>query len=85
MLYLHHSSVRKRIFKTKTFDRWAKKVISDALLRMAASHPGADFSPAQIEAARVLARGLYGASADKLDQMYKDGALVEISHGEQGT
>ena len=27
---------RKRVFKTKTFDRWAKKVIGDALLCAAA-------------------------------------------------
>ena len=27
---------RKRVFKTKTFDRWAKKVIADALLCNAA-------------------------------------------------
>jgi hypothetical protein len=26
----------KRVFKTKTFDRWAKKVVSDALLCIAA-------------------------------------------------
>lgn len=37
---------RKRVFKTKTFDRWAKKVISDRLL---------------CAAAREIEQGLYEA------------------------
>lgn len=38
--------IRKRVFKTKTFDRWAKKVISDALL---------------CDAAREIEAGIYEA------------------------
>ncbi len=36
----------KRVFKTKTFDRWARKLVSDALL---------------LEAAREIERGLFEA------------------------
>ena len=36
MLYYENNLHRKRVFKTKTFDRWAKSVIADALLCRAA-------------------------------------------------
>lgn len=36
MCYSLYNSYMKRVFKTKTFDRWARKVVSDALLCQAA-------------------------------------------------
>ena len=124
---------RKRVFKTKTFDRWARKVISDKLLCAAAreielgryeadlgggvckkrialpgkgksgstrtlvamehesaifflagrekSDPGGDFSDKEIEAAKVVAKGLRGAGVETLNRMKADGFLREICNG----
>jgi hypothetical protein len=36
VLYYANKMKRKRVFKTKSFDRWAKKVLADALLCAAA-------------------------------------------------
>lgn len=46
MLYCEVTMHQKRVFKTKTFDRWAKKLLSDKVL---------------CEAAREIEQGLYEA------------------------
>ena len=126
---------RKRVFKTKTFDRWAKKMISDDLLCIAAreielgryeadlgggvckkrialpgkgksgstrtliakehksavfflagrekSEPGSDFSDKEMEAAKIVAKGLQAADTTKLNAMKTDGFLKEICDDEE--
>ena len=120
----------KRVFKIKTFDRWARKVLSDAMLCQAAveieqglfeadlgggvckkrvplpgqgksgstrtlvakrhknaifflagrekSEPGADFSGKEVDAAKIIAKGLEGAGAKKLDELLAAEILKEI-------
>lgn len=120
----------KRVFKTKTFDRWAKKILTDAELCDAAqeimsdqyeadlgggvckkriaiagqgksggtrtlianrhqdaiffitgrekSDPGTDFSDPQVEAAKIVAKGLQAASVGKLDELKAEGTIKEI-------
>jgi hypothetical protein len=126
---------RKRVFKTKTFDRWAKKAISDSLLCTAAreieqgryeadlgggvckkrialpgkgksgsprtliakqhesaifflagrekNEPGSDFSDKEVEAAKIVAKGLQAADLNKLNLMKADGFLKEICDGKE--
>lgn len=123
----------KRVFKTKTFARWARKVLSDALLCQAAveieqglfeadlgggvckkrvpvpgkgksgsirtlvakkhkgaifflagrekNEPGADFSDKEVDAAKIIAKGLEGAGAKKLDELVAAEILKEICNG----
>ncbi|MDB5960883.1 MAG: hypothetical protein JWP59_2177 [Massilia sp.] len=125
----------KNVFKTKTFARWAKKVIADDLLCRAAheiergeyeadlgqgvckkrialpgqgksgstrslvakqhdcaifflagrekSEPGSDFSPNEVEAAKLVGRSLQAATFEKIALLKSDGVLLEICH-EQG-
>ncbi len=120
----------KRVFKIKTFDRWARKVLSDALLCQVAveieqglfeadlgggvckkrvpvpgkgksgstrtlvakkhkgaifflagrekNEPGADFSGKEVDAAKIIAKGLEGAGAKKLDELLAAEILKEI-------
>ena len=120
----------KRVFKTKTFSRWARKVVSDAALCQAAreieqglfeadlgsglckkritlpgqgksgssrtlvakkhkhaiffvagrekSKPGTDFSDQEVEAAKIIATGLQGASPQKLLELIAADILKEI-------
>ena len=120
----------KRVFKTKTFDRWARKVVSDSLLCLAAreieqglfeadlgggvckkrvavlgqgksgstrtlvakkhkdaifflagrekSQPGSDFSDKEVNAVKIIASGLQGAAAQKLDELLTNNVLKEI-------
>ncbi len=120
----------KRVFKTKTFARWSRKVLSDAMLCQAAveieqglfeadlgggvckkrvplpgqgrsgstrtleakrhknaifflagrekSEPGADFSDKEVDAAKIIAKGLEGAGAKKLDELLAAEILKEI-------
>lgn len=120
----------KRVLKTKTVDRWARKVLSDALLCQAAveieqglfeadlgggvckkrvpvpgkgksgstrtlvatkhkgaifflagrekNEPGADFSHKEVDAAKIIAKGLEGAGAKKLDELLAAEILKEI-------
>ena len=120
----------KRVFKTKTFARWSRKVLSDALLCQVAveieqglfeadlgggvckkrvplpgqgksgstrtlvakrhknaifflagrekSEPGADFSDKEVDAAKIIAKGLEGAGAKKLDELLAAEILKEI-------
>ena len=120
----------KRVFKTKTFARWSRKVLSDAMLCQAAveieqglfeadlgggvckkrvplpgqgksgstrtlvakrhknaifflagrekSEPGADFSGKEVDAAKIIAKGLEGAGAKKLDELLAAEILKEI-------
>ena len=120
----------KRVFKTKTFARWSRKVLSDAMLCQAAveieqglfeadlgggvckkrvplpgqgksgstrtlvarrhknaifflagrekSAPGADFSDKEVDAAKIIAKGLEGAGAKKLDELVAAEILKEI-------
>ena len=127
----------KRVFKTKTFDRWARKVVADTLLCQAAreieqglfeadlggglckkrvalpgqgksgsartlvakkhkgaifflagrekSAPGSDFSDKEVEAAKIIARALETANAEKLDELIASEILKEICHGKQKT
>jgi hypothetical protein len=132
---LRKTNEQKRVFKTKTFARWAKKVISDELLFQAAreiergefeadlgqgvckkrialpgqgksgstrslvakqhksaifflagrekSDPGADFSPKEEEAARLVAKGLQAATLAKIEILKIDGVLTEICHEQE--
>jgi hypothetical protein len=125
----------KRVFKTKTFDRWARKVVADKLLCQAAreieqglfeadlggglckkrvalpgqgksgsartlvakkhkgaifflagrekSTPGSDFSDKEVEAAKIIARALENANAEKLDELISSETLKEICHVNQ--
>ena len=120
----------KRVFKLKTFGRWAKKIISDKELCAAAreieqgifeadlgggvckkrvaiagqgksgsvrtlvakkheqaifflvgrgkSEPGTDFSDKVVETAKLLARSIERASADKMTEMLDAGTIEEI-------
>lgn len=120
----------KRVFKIKTFDRWARKVLSDALLCQVAveieqglfeadlgggvckkrvpvpgkgksgstrtlvakkhkgaifflagrekNEPGADFSGKEVDAAKIIAKGLEGVVAKKLDELVAAEILKEI-------
>jgi len=120
----------KRVFKTKTFARWSRKVLSDAMLCQAAveieqglfeadlgggvckkrvplpgqgksgstrtlvakrhknaifflagrekSEPGADFSDKEVDAAKIIAKGLEGVVAKKLDELVAAEILKEI-------
>ena len=120
----------KRVFKTKTFARWSRKVLSDALLCQVAveieqglfeadlgggvckkrvplpgqgksgstrtlvakrhknaifflagrekSEPGADFSDKEVDAAKIIAKGLEGVVAKKLDELVAAEILKEI-------
>ena len=120
----------KRVFKTKTFDRWARKVVSDSLLCLAAREieqglfeadlgggvckkrvavlgqgksgstrtlvakkhkdaifflagrekrqPGSDFSDKEVNAVKIIASGLQGAAAQKLDELLTNNVLKEI-------
>ena len=125
----------KRVFKTKTFDRWARKVVADKLLCQAAreieqglfeadlggglckkrvalpgqgksgsartlvakkhkgaifflagrekSTPGSDYSDKEVEAAKIIARALENANAEKLDELIASEILKEICHVKQ--
>ena len=125
----------KRVFKTKTFDRWARKVVADKLLCQAAreieqglfeadlggglckkrvalpgqgksgsartlvakkhkgaifflagrekSTPGSDFSDKEVEAAKIIARALENANAEKLEELISSEILKEICHVKQ--
>ena len=120
----------KRVFKIRTFARWSRKVLSDAMLCQAAveieqglfeadlgggvckkrvplpgqgksgstrtlvakrhknaifflagrekSAPGADFSDKEVDAAKIIAKGLEGAGAKKLDELVAAEILKEI-------
>ena len=120
----------KRVFKTKTFARWSRKVLSDAMRCQAAveieqglfeadlgggvckkrvplpgqgksgstrtlvakrhknaifflagrekSEPGADFSDKEVDAAKIIAKGLEGVVAKKLDELVAAEILKEI-------
>lgn len=120
----------KRVFKLKTFGRWAKGVLTDEQLCAAAgeviegryeadlgsgickkriasagqgksgatrtliakrnqdaiffvagrekSEPGPDFSDQQIEAAKLVAKGLQGATQEKLQLLLATGIVQEI-------
>ncbi len=120
----------KRVFKLKTFSRWAKGVLTDEQLCAAAkevtaghyeadlgggickkriaasgqgksgaartliakkhqeaiffiagrekSDPGADFSDKQVEAAKLVAKGLQSATEEKLKLLLEAGAVQEI-------
>jgi hypothetical protein len=120
----------KRVFKTKTFARWAKKLIPDDVLCQAAreiergefeadlgqgvckkrialpgqgkrgstrslvakqhksaifflagrekSDAGSDFSPNEVEVAKIVGKSLQAASPEKLAAMMTNGALLEI-------
>ena len=122
--------LKKRVFKTKKFDRWAKKLLNDEALCRAAreieqglfeadlgggickkrvaiagmgesggtrtlvakqhaaaiffllgrekSAPGADFSDASVEAAKLIGANLQIQPISKLDQMKANGSLKEI-------
>jgi len=125
----------RRVFKTKTFDRWARKVVSDEILCQAACEieqgryeadlsggvckkevavsgrgksgstrtlvakkhiaaifflvgrekntPGSDFSTKEVDAAKIIAHALEGASIKKLDDMVATEVLKEICNVEQ--
>lgn len=125
----------KRVFKTKTFDRWARKVVSDVLLCQAAREieqglfeadlgggvckkrvpilgqgksgstrtlvakkhmgaifflagrekntPGTDFSDKEVDAVKIIAQALHGASEAKIDALVADEILKEICHDKQ--
>ena len=120
----------KRVFKVKTFSRWAKGLLTDEQLYAAAkevmagqyeadlgggvckkriaageqgksgatrtliakkhqdaiffvagrekSDPGTDFSDKQVEAAKLVAKGLQGATEDKLKLLLAAGTIQEI-------
>src|SRR5688500_15335116 len=120
----------RRVFKLRTFERWAKGVLTDLQLCNAArevlagrfeadlgggvckkriavdgqgksgatrtliakkhqgaifflagrekSDPGSDFSDQQVEAAKVIAKGLEAASDSKLDELLAAGTIKEI-------
>lgn len=122
----------KRVFKTKSFGRWSKKVISDAALCIAAAEiadghfeadlgqgvckkrvaisgqgksrsvrtlvakkrddaviflagreknqPGDDFTQAETEPAKGLARAFERADGPKLNALLAAGVLLEICH-----
>lgn len=122
-----------RAFKTKTFDRWAKGVLSDGDLWRAAQEvltgrfeadlgggvckkrvaaagrgksgatrvliakksrlglffiagrqkndPGRDFSDAQVDVVKMVAKGLNAATGTDLDAMLGDGSIKEIRNG----
>lgn len=126
---------QKRVFKTKTFDRWAKKLLNDEALCRAAmeieqglfeadlgggickkrvaiagmgksggtrtlvakqhaaaiffllgrekSAPGADFSDAAVEAAKLIGANLQIQPISKLDQMKANGSLKEICNAQK--
>jgi hypothetical protein len=127
--------LQKRVFKTKTFDRWAKKLLGDEALCRAAmeieqglfeadlgggickkrvaiagmgksggtrtlvakqhaaaiffllgrekSAPGADFSDAAVEAAKLIGANLQIQPISKLDQMKANGSLKEICNAQK--
>jgi len=126
---------QKRIFKTKTFDRWARKLLGDEVLCKAAreieqglfeadlgggickkrvaiagmgksggtrtlvakqhtaaiffllgrekSSPGADFSDAAVEAAKLIGANLQIQAMSKLDEMKDNGSLKEICNAKK--
>lgn len=126
---------QKRVFKTKTFDRWAKKLLGDEVLCRAAreieqglfeadlgggvckkrvaiagmgksggtrtlvakqhaeaiffllgrekSSPGADFSDAAVEAAKLIGVNLQIQAMSKLDEMKDNGSLKEICNAKK--
>ena len=126
---------QKRVFKTKTFDRWAKKLLGDEVLCRAAreieqglfeadlgggickkrvaiagmgksggtrtlvakqhaaaiffllgrekSSPGADFSDAAVEAAKLIGANLQIQPMLKLDEMKADGSVKEICNAQK--
>jgi hypothetical protein len=47
------------------------------------SDPGPDFSPKEIEAAKVVGKGLQAATLEKLDKMTTNGVLTEICHEQE--
>ena len=126
---------QKRVFKTKTFDRWAKKLLGDEVLCRAAreieqglfeadlgggickkrvaiagmgksggtrtlvakqhaeaiffllgrekSSPGADFSDAAVEAAKLIGANLQIQAMSKLDEMKDNSSLKEICNAKK--
>lgn len=123
----------KRVFKLKTFARWAKKLVGDPVLCKAAreveqgqfeadlgagvckkrvavggkgksgsvrtlvakkhanaiffligrekNEPGTDFPDKVVDAAKLLAKSLEGATAAKIEEMLDAGTIEEICHG----
>ena len=47
------------------------------------SEPGGDFSDKEVEAAKIVAKGLQAADLDKLNLMKADGFLKEICDGKE--
>ncbi len=47
------------------------------------NEPGSDFSGKEVEAAKIVAKGLQAADLDKLNLMKADGFLKEICDGKE--
>lgn len=125
----------KRIYKTRTFGRWSRKILADAALYTAAreieagqfeadlgggvckkriarpgqgksgssrvlaakqspiaiiflagrekSEPGSDFTSAEVDAAKIVAKSLDKADQARLDKLVLAGALTEIGNEEK--
>ncbi len=80
----------KRVFKTKTFDRWAKKLINDRWLCQAAQEImqglyeadlGGGVCKKRIALPGIIAKGLHTTTAEQWEQLKQDGVLKEICHG----
>ena len=80
---------KKRVFKTKTFARWAKGLLTDTLLCVAAkeimqgqyeAELGSDFSDVQVDAAKMIGAALQKSSIISIEELIADGVLKEICH-----
>lgn len=86
----------KRVFKLKTFGRWARKLVTDEALCVAAREVEQGIFEADlgggvckkrvaisdkvIEAAKLVAKGLEHASTAQMKEMVDAGTIEEICH-----
>lgn len=69
-----------RIFKLKTFSRWARGLCKKRIAKAGRekSEPGADFTTANVAAAKLVGAALQSASIRELDDLVITGTLREI-------
>jgi len=77
--------MEKRVFKLKTFSRWAKNILSDEHLCISAQEIingrfEADFTATNIAQAQILGQSLQAVCTQALDKLVNEGVLKEDRH-----
>jgi hypothetical protein len=76
-------SARRQDRVDPNFDRQAARVGNILSCAPRKNEPSSDFSDKEIEAAKIVAKGMRAAGLDKLNLMKADGFLKEICDGKE--